>query len=129
MNDYDLDADEMMNPGIKETVRLLRELGFDTVDSGDGVTHLCECDAPVPYVHMLVPRKILCDEADRLREIIESRAGSTVWSRELPDPIGEPGETYSPSIQASYVPHDGHSVISMFGITDADLFAARAMVN
>jgi hypothetical protein len=129
VTEYDIEADDMMNPGIKETVKLLRELGFDTCDSGDGATHLCECDAPVPYVHIKVSRAQLCDEADRLREIIESRAGATIWTREMADPIGEEGETYNPSIQASYVPHDGHSLISMYGITDADLFAPKSMVN
>ncbi len=131
MTEYDIEADDMMNPGIKETVRLLRERGFDTVDSGDGATHHCECDIPVPYVHMKVSPDEMRAEADRLKDIVEARAGLTIWSRELPDPDpdAEPGETYTPSIQASYSPLDGVGVISMFGVADADLFAPRVDLN
>lgn len=126
---YDPDTDDMLNPGIKQTVKLLRELGFDTCDSGDGATHHCECDQPVPYVHMLVSRETLCSEADRLKEIVESRAGYSIWQREMPDPAGEPGETYTPSIQAGYSPIDTLCIISMFGVADADLFAPRTELN
>ncbi len=124
---YDPDTDDMMNPGIKETVRLLRELGFQTVDSGDGATHHCECDVPVPFVHMTVEPDALRTEADRLKEIVESRAGLTIWDRELPDPDpdAELGDTYTPSIQASYSPLDGMGIISMYGVADTDLFAPR----
>lgn len=45
-----------MNPGIAYTVKTLREWGFDTTDSGDGQTHDHECDLPVPYVYISVPR-------------------------------------------------------------------------
>lgn len=37
-----------LNPGIRKTVRLLHEAGFDTCDSGDGETH--ECDRDHGYV-------------------------------------------------------------------------------
>lgn len=39
-----------LNPGIIKTVAWLRSQGFDTCDSGDGVTHAMEGDAEFSYV-------------------------------------------------------------------------------
>ncbi len=39
-----------INPGIVKVVTLLNERGFQTCDSGDGETHMSECDREYGYV-------------------------------------------------------------------------------
>lgn len=45
---------ENLNPGIVKTVELLRAEGFDTCDSGDGVTHDFACDRSGGYVSIIL---------------------------------------------------------------------------
>jgi hypothetical protein len=107
---------EDLNPGIRETVRLLRDNGFATCDSGDGVTREFECDIGIPYVHMTIPDKSqLIAEADRLAELLTSRGIRL-------EPLDEDGgKAY---IQADYSPGDGICAISVFGVTDSMLEAS-----
>ena len=119
---YDPTTDPQMNPGILETVKLLRSMDYNTTDSGDGQTHHCECDLPIPYVHIVVPEGEDMVEASRyLRDLIEMHAGAHIWDRSIPNPE-EFGEPVNPTIQATYDPHTNTAIISMFGVCDADLF-------
>lgn len=79
-----------LNPGIRETVAFLRQKGFNTTDSGDGVTHDFGCDRDYAYVCMTVsPADSLVAEADRLLGILRCRHGQklvdcydcTRWAR------------------------------------------------
>jgi len=51
-----IDYDEI-DPGIRDVVRRLREAGYNTTDSGDGVTKFAEggeaMDCALPYAHVL----------------------------------------------------------------------------
>lgn len=119
---YDPDQDPQLNPGIKKTVKWLRALGYVTVDSGDGETHICGCDLPVPYVHVYFDTPIeAVEESQRIKEDVEAILGAEVWSIHKPDPEN-PGETYTPSIEVSYSPVDGLAAASLIGITDVMLF-------
>ncbi len=60
-----------LNPGIRETVRWLRQNEFDTCDSGDGETRDHECDLDRPYVHIEVGPSQLIAEMRRLGFLLE----------------------------------------------------------
>lgn len=89
---------ESLNPGIRVTVRRLRELGFDTIDSGDGKTHEFECDQDMPYVHIRVEPCDMLVEAHRLADAVKHIAGATV--------------------EASYSPADKVALLHLFGVSD-----------
>lgn len=102
-----------LNPGIRKVVQFLRENGFDTCDSGDGVTHEHACDLDRPYVHILVqePAKLVA-EADRLTELL-SQHGIKL------EPQDE--EVTARSVEASYWPASQTAVMSLWNVTDTDL--------
>ena len=50
-----------LNPGIRQTVQLLRDHGFETCDSGDGETHDRACDRPHGYVVMTIDRHAIVE--------------------------------------------------------------------
>ena len=97
-----------LNPGIRKTVAWLMKHGFETCDSGDGRTNEFECDLPVPYVHILVPKSRLVEEADRLKSLLEYEKGIAI------QPMDE--EISFPSIQAHYNPADGSATVSLFNV-------------
>jgi hypothetical protein len=93
---------EKLNPGIRATVRFLREHGFNTCDSGDGVTHEFECDLPIPYVHIQCDADKLASEADRLAELMKSVG---VNFDDVSDPQDDPDAAmHDPNIEATYLP-------------------------
>lgn len=94
-----------LDPGIRETVRWLRSHGFETTDSGDGVSKdLSNEDVlPFPHVAMMVPPDELVAEADRLAALLRE-AGHDI------QPQGPEGTT-APAIQASYDPANGIGMI------------------
>lgn len=113
-----------MNPGITRTVEFLRGHGFDTCDSGDGVTHDHPCDRPYPYVAMRCEPSKLVVEADRLRDVLVVAAGVAVvsstaaWSHDSDAPVGV-------CIGADYDPVDRVGVIDLSGLDDTGLIAVR----
>jgi hypothetical protein len=105
-----------LNPGIRETVKWLRERSYDTQDSGDGATRQFECDQPVPYVHIKAEPKWLVKEADRLRSDLYAE-GIVVQA------MNEEGTAVA--IEASYNPADGFAIITLWNVNDAVLLAPR----
>lgn len=107
---------EEMNPGIRQTVKWLRELGFETTDSGDGKTGDCECDHPYPYVAMTVGHPLhLIIETDRL--VVElQKLGIKI------EPLDEEGT--ASCVQASYDAGDKYAVIFIANIDDEKLFGS-----
>jgi hypothetical protein len=72
-----LDADILaaLDPGIRTTVLTLRAAGFETTDSGDGVSKPAEWYAAgealrYPHVACVISRKDCFSEADRMAEIL-----------------------------------------------------------
>jgi hypothetical protein len=90
-------------------VRLLRENGFRTTDSGDGVTNVAagmEGALPVPHVHCVVHDwHDVAPEAHRMMRLIAQ--------------LGLLGDQVT--IEASYSPLDGVATISLYGLDDASL--------
>jgi hypothetical protein len=130
-NENKMDYDEL-DPGIRETVRLLRSNGFETVDSGDGRTKFMqaaaegkepdECALPFPNVAIKCDPDDLVKEADRLKELIET--------------LGIPLEGVGPEIsdndapveiQASYDPVDGSSIILVLYLDDTKVVKERIL--
>lgn len=132
----DIDYDDL-DSGIRETVRWLRGAGFDTRDSGDGVSKfsngygkpgeppitdreaLLECGVQdVPHVMIVTPKDGLVREAERLLRLLRARA-----IRVVPVGYGEEGEEVS--IQAMFDPAGNLdpagevAVLALFGLSDA----------
>lgn len=107
-----------LDPGIRNVVTLLRAHGFDTFDSGDGVTKLapdadvCECGAEdFPHVRMRVPPLRIVLEAGKLENILLG-AGIALARN------GDDG----PVIHALWSTHDPElAVLELVGVTDAML--------
>lgn len=103
-----------LDVGVRNTVFWLRRAGFETVDSGDGITKATDSDyvdgefLPYPHVAMLVTPSEMVREADRLMATLEE-AGVNF---EPVDP-----ET-DPTIQTSYSPVDGHAVLILMNVDD-----------
>ena len=116
-----------LDPGIRRLVTLLRAHGFETTDSGDGVTKpraafaehpgWCERDLvevgilTMPHVHIRVSRD-MCDEADRLLCILRINCPRAFGYR--------PFAFDDAAIQATYSPFDGIALLSVTGISDED---------
>lgn len=107
---------EKLNPGIRATVRFLREHGFNTCDSGDGVTHEFECDLPGPCVHIQCDPHQLASEADRLVALLK---GVGINFDDCPDPQDDPEAAAKfPNVEAFYFPlgEDRHGFICIFNV-------------
>lgn len=110
-----LNADDL-DPGIRQTVLWLREHGFETTDSGDGVSKkdlIASGDAlDYPHVAIQVQPRALIDESGRLFDLL-GKHGIT------PD---------SGTIQAMYAPADGIAVIMLMSVNDDSLAVGQKWV-
>lgn len=98
-----------ITPGVRKLVRLLRDAGFVTIDSGDGVTNVeagMEGALELPHVHIMTTRDTMIDEAYRLQRTVDDA---------LPAGRG------ISQVQAMFDPADGIATLSVFGINDKDL--------
>lgn len=102
-----------LNPGVRRLVRVLREAGFDTCDSGDGATHDHECDRSYPYVVIRVRPAEMAEEARRLRKVLRA------FGCAVDTAIGM--DESEPAIQATYDPVNDIATIDLTGVTDAAL--------
>lgn len=63
---------QSLNPGIRHTVKTLREWGFETHDSGDGLTTEYQCDLSSPYVYISInDGSFLYQEMNRLINLLK----------------------------------------------------------
>jgi hypothetical protein len=105
-----------LDPGIRRTVAWLRGHGFDTTDSGDGVTKFATgamepedlCD--VPHVVMVTTLEALFPEANRLRNLLHEARGGAVW------------ESFAGEIDATCIRPAGINMIVLSGLNDLTLF-------
>jgi hypothetical protein len=95
-----------LTPGIRAVVKLLRDNGFYTTDSGDGVTNVAagmEGALPVPHVHCFVPRRRMFSETSRLVRLLRD-AGLRIEMA---------------MIQSVYDPADHKNAsVSLYGVDD-----------
>lgn len=103
-----------INPGVRELVRLLRDNGFDTYDSGDGTTREFECDLGIPYVHIVADPLFITTDSNRLVFVLEQQ-GVVLTSH------NEDGN--AKTVDAAYNPIDKTAVLTVWGVTDADLIS------
>lgn len=93
--------------GMRDTVLWVRSLGFNTTDSGDGVTNVeagMEGAMDIPHVFMPIASDGMAyGEADRLWEAVCEKG------------LGDHPDV---DIQLSYSPKDGVSTLGLFGIND-----------
>jgi hypothetical protein len=103
--DYDA-----LDPGIRETVRWLRRLGWETTDSGDGVSK--ESDAlwcPWPHVHVQIDGHEILAACGRMMNDLLA-AGIEVA------PCGNPEK--EPSLEVTYDPVDGIAILTVTNLND-----------
>lgn len=118
------DYDEL-DPGIRDVVRWLRGHGFQTCDSGDGISKSVEWYVEgealaEPHVFMVVPVDQIVAEARRLRTLVESELGLVVT---------QPGEIkIGVTIEASYEPVSDLAIVGLFGVVNIQI-ESRASRN
>lgn len=110
----DFNPDEL-DPGIRRLVLWLRELGFETTDSGDGKTKFEQgwtegCALAFPHVAIVCRPTEIIDGADKLLACLAT-AGITVT----------PEGTAGPTISATYDPADWSALLFLSNVSDADL--------
>ena len=101
-----------INPGICKLVAMLQDHGFDTCDSGDGITNpqlKIDGAMEIPNVFMTVPPAAIVSESKRLLDLLCSR-------------VDFESESSVASIEASYSPLDDTAVIALTGIDDGYVF-------
>lgn len=108
-----------LDPGIRSTVRWLRDAGFNTIDSGDGITKaeaIAEGHAmDAPHVFIRVTPERLSQTADVLLEFVQN-SGFQVSAYSLD--ADAPGASFF--IEAHYSPVDGIATVCLIGRLDAD---------
>jgi hypothetical protein len=108
-----------LDPGIGRLVRWLQRHGFNTTDSGDGVTKTEAIAAgealAEPHVFMTCNPGVLVIEAERLAQLV----------REQGLPVVQPGAGLGAHVNGSYEPVSGVAVLALFGLCDATLPRSR----
>jgi len=109
---------EGLDPGVNRLVNLLRSVGFETTDSGDGVTKFVPGSGwdrdeliEAPHVFIQVMRGEVIRESERLVRVLALH-GVEVKA------INTDGD---PFIQASYDPVNGVGILELYNVTDEDL--------
>ena len=118
-----------LDKGIRDTVMWLRENGFDTTDSGDGVSKATEQPdmtfvMEYPHVAMKVEPSRMYAEADRLWDLltdtgIDVFATTEVDGQEMP----------VVSVEATYFPASQSALILLTGVNDKMLWEAKGMAK
>ena len=106
-----------INHGIRRTVEWLNEKGFETCDSGDGRTHLYECDRDYPYVVMRVKPERMVIRALFLQDLLKAEGVEL-------SPIG-----LEPCVQASYDPVNQTAFLDLMNVDDTLLFGTVPSVS
>jgi hypothetical protein len=101
---HDIDG---LDPGIRQLVIYLDGHGFETCDSGDGVSKVgaMECAEAESHVYMIVTPTTMVAEAHRLEALL---AAGGIDAPEL-------------RIECSYSPNDMTALLSLHGVRDSDL--------
>jgi len=126
--------------GIGMTVEWLQAHGFETTDSGDGVSKpeagevgeggVVEVQA-FPHVVAVVPPEALAGEADRLACMLAERGiALQPQGRAIEvEPNGTPADLHQgPTLLASYDPADGSAVLFLANVDDALLFGSEVLL-
>lgn len=119
---------DSLNPGIRRTVTWLRSLGFDTCDSGDGMTHDHPCDRAYPYVVMRLNTDELIATAHDLKGCVSGALGRGPLRGTREGRVVSATEAFASGetprgvcIQASYDPVEQVALLELIGMCDAML--------
>lgn len=116
----DLNYDEL-DPGIRRTVRWLRSLGYETCDSGDGKTKPAQGltweDCVRDMAHVCISHPHGGHSLPRAAEVLLQRL-EAIGIRV--GPIGHEIDGMA-SIQATYDPATGSSILDLMGLDDSML--------
>jgi hypothetical protein len=112
-----------LDPGIRRTVLWLRKAGFDTTDSGDGVSKFkvaepMEGALDYPHVVCVLKPEELYYEAIFMARLVQAQGVKVVQNGRR-----EPGQA---EVQASLDPADGSAILVLAGVGDAELFPGGA---
>lgn len=115
---------EKLDPGIRKLVKLLRDNGFDTTDSGDGISKFTDfpdsCAESMPNVYIQTTSDILLSECNRLVNLLKQHVKSGTLEETFIHPdLGQ--EVSRVAIEATYLPMEEVSVLGVHGIADIDL--------
>jgi len=112
MTDSSFNPDDL-DPGVRDLVVWLRDLGFDTTDSGDGSkVDTMECAVPFPMVAIRVRR----DEQPQVR---------ANYLYEMLRRAGVEFDLDGVGVELSYDPHDQIAVLVVRGVMSADVDMRR----
>jgi hypothetical protein len=125
---------ETLDPGIRETVRLLRKWGFQTTDSGDGVskagTEAEACMEYQPNVRCRVPPEALAGETRRLCHMLAGagiRLGPKLEDlREFCAVPDDAEDADGVLVEGHFLGYCDEAFIDVTGLDDALLLARRA---
>lgn len=130
MND-DFDSTQL-DPGIQLLVLLLRAQGFETTDSGDGVSKFeglgageedgfpGSCAEAAPNVYMEVDPARMVEEAHRLHDLLLKRLRPGIFDEMIVGPgLDQPYPRVL--LEVSYSPLDQSALLALHGVADADL--------
>lgn len=110
-----------LDPGIRRTVMLLRKRGFNTIDSGDGVSKPPDgCNLPYPNVFIQAGGQVV-RESHRLWQFLMTEFNVCV------SVISEDED--EPRIQATYDPANCTGVVELANVDDALLFGPETAVT
>lgn len=101
-----------LDPGIRETVRRLNAAGFETSDSGDGVSKDGE-ERVLDVAHVVIVAKpeTLIEDSKKLCLFLLSHGISVQPMNEAPE--------HHPAIQSTFDPVDNSAIMMLFGVNDA----------
>lgn len=106
-----------INPGVVKLVAMLQAHGFNTTDSGDGVTNvpLMEGVLARPHIFIVVEPDKMIYESHRLYELMQDKANFDQDVEMIPpQPTGV--------IEVSYSPIDKTAVIGLLNLDDDFVF-------
>lgn len=106
-----------LDPGIRRTVAWLRDLGFSTTDSGDGVS---KGEDGLAFAHVFIVPNTWSDLVQTARLLLWHLQGHAKIDV---GPVGR-GAVF---IEASFDPFDGTAIVQLHGLDDAALVAAGVL--
>lgn len=112
-----------LDPGIRSVVMLLRSRGFETCDSGDGVSKAPDGDCVIEHPHVFMR----CEPGEAMGNAAALAAMLRFIGVDLV-PFKPPGEAYAPHeavLEVNVVWGSDVALIGLHRLSDADLQAAR----
>jgi len=111
-----------LDPGVTALVQLLYSAGYNTTDSGDGVSKFknrerhTHYELDVPHVFVLIPRKDANQAVDDIHDLLKGRG--VVFGEDMED-IAAAGPV--PAVEGHIEPHTDMTLVVVWNVTDKAL--------